>query len=610
MPDTITELSDLLLRHTAKTGYIATKDGVMHIAARVPDPEKNGEHVVKAVAFADFDLDAVGIVDPGDGSQCTWVVDIHHASGRNRRGYLDHAILADTRKLTTWATAHRLALTPPDRPLGGKTPNGTRIMLYLESQNPPVYTTVDQVGYHPDLNLFVTHEGVIPAWANQVDPHAPYRPTPELVASGDAAYTFGFKTSGWEGATTVEVRTAALNEVGEVLRELMTFHDETPIAVATSWMAMNLIQSLVIQHASLFPVLAVEAPSGSGKTSGALGLLMQLITGSLSGPAQGTIPDIRQKLAGTRSGFVHLDDLDDPKTIYELLRLSTADGTKSLRSARDGFQSSQGAKLTGGMMITGEYLGMDRQKALRDRTLMLELSDPSKRKSRHEGREHLSQWLDVTALRRKYPAPLGFALLTGWVVSEILMWMDDLMILLEEEKPKAGRSGDKYAVVLAGACFIDHLRGERGAWSRQGSTYAQVSKWVAFQSASEAEDWENALTLEILPWALREYGDWEAWEDRSKVRISGVEFQAAPAFWYRGDIVLQPETLSNTWRLFARTGYEQRVHDTKALLEQAKRVGFVKATIRPRGMAPRTMWRLKSEVPQLLARIDVIKDRI
>ena len=604
------ELSDLLLRHTADTGYLASKDGVLHIAARVPDPEKNGEHIVKAVPFADFDLEAIGIVDPGDGSTCTWVVDIFHKSGRNRRGYLDHAILADSRKLISWATANRLAITPPDRPLGGKTPTGTRIMQFLESQNPPVYTTVNQVGYHPDLDLFITHEGVIDPWALEVDPQAPYRPTPELAHSGDAAYTFGFKASAWEGATGPDIRAAALTEVGDVLRETLTFHDETPVAVAASWMAMNLIQSLVIQHASLFPVLAVEAPSGSGKTSGALSMLMQLLTGANGGPAQGTLPDIRQKLAATRSGFVHLDDLDDPKTVYEMLRLSTADGTKNLRSARTGFQSSQGAKLTGGMLITGEYLGMDRQKALRDRTLMLELSDPSGRKSQHPGREHLSQWLDVTALRRKYPAPLGFSLLTGWVVSEILMYLEDLMILMEEEKPKAGRSGDKYAVVAAGACFIDHLLGERSAWSRGGPTYARVSRWIASQVREEAEDWENALTLEILPWALREYGDWEAWEDRKAIRISGVEFAVAPAFYYRGDIVFHPETLSNAWRLFKRDGYEQRVHDNKALLEQAKRVGFTKGSVRPRGQANRTMWRLKAEHPELLARLERIKDRV
>jgi hypothetical protein len=606
--DTINELSDLLLMHTSESGYIAAKDGVMHVAARVPDPEKNGEHVVKAVPYADFDLKAVGIVDPGDGSQCTWVVKIHHKSGRSRDGFLDHTILSDTRKLTTWATANRLALTPPERPLGGKTPMGTRIMQYLESQDPPVYTTVSQVGYHPDLNMFITADGVIHPRSGTVDPSAPYRPTPELTSSGDALYTYGFQTADWD---TVDLRGAALNEVGIVLREVMTFHDATPVAVAASWMAMNLIQSLVIQHASLFPVLAVEAPSGSGKTSGALSMLMQLLTGSLAGPAQGTLPDVRQKLAATRSGFVHLDDLDDPKAIYELLRLSTADGTKNLRASRTGFQSSQGAKLTGGMLITGEYLGMDRQKALRDRTLMLELSDPSGRKSQIPGREHLSQWLDVTTLRRRYPAPTGFAVLTGWVVSELLMWLDDLMILLEEEKPKAGRSGDKYAVVLAGACFIDHLRGDRGAWSRKGYTYNLVSKWVASQVRDEAEDWENSLTLEILPWALREFGTWESWDDRDRVQISGVRFSSAPAFWYRGDIVFHADTLSNAWRLYARNGYEQRVHDNKALVSQGKRVGFQKATVRLKGgQGTMTMWRLKTENPEHLARTEIIKDRI
>jgi hypothetical protein len=608
--DTITELSELLLQHTQDTGYLASKDGLMYIAARVPDPEKNGEHVVKAVPLADFDLHAIGIVDPGDGSQCTWVVDIHHKSGRSRKGYLDDNILSDLRKLTRWATANRLALTPPDRPLGGRTALGTRILLYLESQHPPVYTTVEQVGYHPDLNLFITEEGVIHPWASAADPDAPYRPTPELVNSGDAPYAFGFALKEWNTDPTADVRTTARREIAGVLREIMTFHDATPLAVACSWMVMNLVQSSVLQHSSLFPVLAVEAPSGSGKTTGALSMSGQLLTGHLAGPAQGTLPDVRQKLAATRSGFVHLDDLDNPKTVYEMLRLSTADGTKSLRSARTGFTSSQEAKLTGGMLITGEYLGLDNQKALRDRTLTLELSDPSNRKSQHPGREHLSQWLDVTELRRKYPAPLGFAMLSGWVVSEILVYLDDLMILVEEEKPKAGRSGDKYAVVLAGACFIDHLRGEQGAWSRKGSTYRAVRQWVASQSATEAEDWENALTLEILPWALREFGDWFVGL-QDPVRMSGHSFQMAPAFWYQGDPVFTPEGLSHAWRLFYRDGFEQRVHDKNALIAQAKRVGFVPSTARCKDKV-RKVWRLKRNDltrPELMERVDMLKER-
>jgi hypothetical protein len=583
------------------TGWLCTKqteDGhtVIHIRTRSRDPEEPSKFVFDDEPYANFDLVALGIIADDTTERRAWDVVIKRQDdGKELRRILDEKTLSDPRKLTLWLTSAGVSVMCPDGAIGGSVATGVRLLRYINAQKPPEATVVDQIGYHPDLNVFVAHEGVLRPGEAAFDPMAPYRPSAQLSTSGDAPFAYGFAPKG-------------LEEVREVLRQVLTFHDETPLAVAASWMVMTLVQSAIIRHSSHFPVLAVEAPSGSGKTTGALAMLNQLMTGNTSGPSQGTVPDVRQKIASTRSGFVHIDDLDDPKNVFEMLRLSTADGTKMMRSHASGFTASQHSQLTGTILLTGEHLGLRSQKALADRIVLLELTDPSGRKSQIPGREHLSQWLDVTALMRRYPGPKGMTVLTGTVVAEVLRWLDDLEALIDETKPCSGRLGDKYAVILAGACFVDHLLGDSKAWIKKGATYQRVWEWVQ-EDMKFANSWDNALTTDVLPWALHEYGDWDLTKIYEPIKISGKSFVTAPAFYRHsngtldGDgIFIHPRTLADAWRAFKGGKVEDRVHSAAAFVAQAKAAGFEQKVINLNGKSLKG-WMLTGD------RVEVLRER-
>lgn len=578
------------------TGWLSTQGGVICVRTRAKDPQDSTQYVFDDEPYGNFDLEALGIIADDKTERRAWDVVIKRQDdGKTLRRILDEKTLADSRKLTLWLTSAGVSVICPDGALGAGAPTGVRLLRYINAQKPPEATIVDQIGYHPDLNVFVAHEGILRPGETAFDATAPYRPSAQLATSGDAPFAYGFAPKG-------------LDEVKDVLGQVLTFHDETPLAVAASWMVMSLVQSAIIQHSSHFPVMAVEAPSGSGKTTGALSMLRQLLTGNTSGPAQGTIPDVRQKLASTRSGFVHIDDLDEPKSVFEMLRLSTADGTKMMRSHASGFMASQHSQLTGTILLTGEHLGLRSQKALADRIVLLELTDPSDRKSQIPGREHLSQWLDVTALQRRYPGSTGMAALAGTVVAEVLRWLDDVEALIDETKPCAGRLGDKYAVILAGACFVDHLLGDPKAWTKKGLTYARVAAWVK-EDMKFANSWDNALTTEVLPWALHEYGEWAgigmaAFEP---IKISGKSFVTAPAFYRQESgmfdaIFIHPRTLADAWHAYKGHKTEDRVHSASAFVAQAKIAGFEEKVIKINGKSLKG-WQLTGE------KVDILRER-
>jgi hypothetical protein len=581
---------------TLDTGWLMTKNGVIHVITRGRDPQDSSQYILDEEAYGNFDIVALGIIADDKTERRAWDVVIKRQDdGKELRRILDEKTLADSKRLTLWLTSAGVSVMCPDGALGGGVAQGVRLLRYINAQKPPEATIVDQVGYHPDLNLFVSHDGVLRPGDSKFDVTAPYRPSAQLSTSGDAPFSYGFAPKG-------------LEEVRDVLSQVLTFHDETPLAVAASWMVMSLVQSAIIRHTSHFPVLAVEAPSGSGKTTGALSMLRQALTGNTSGPSQATLPDLRQKIASTRSGFVHVDDLDDPKTVFEMLRLSTADGTKMMRSHASGFTASQHSQMTGTVLLTGEHLGLKAQKALADRFISLELTDPTDRKSQVPGREHLSQWTDVTALMRRYPGASGLTAVAGTVVAEILRWLDDLEALLDEVKPCSGRLGDKYATVLAGACFVDHLLGDQKAWSKKGATFERVSAWVK-EDLKTANAWDNALTSEVLVWALHEYGEWfgVAPDSFEPVKISGKTFINAPAFYkefgMEGEgIFIHPRTLADAWRAHKGNQFEDRVHSAAAIVAQAKVAGFQEKVIKILNKSVKG-WALTGD------RVGIIRDR-
>jgi hypothetical protein len=232
---------------TLDTGWLMTKDGVIHVITRGRDPQDSSQYILDEEPYGNFDIVALGIIADDKTERRAWDVVIKRQDdGKELRRILDEKTLADSKKLTLWLTSAGVSVMCPDGALGGGVAQGVRLLRYINAQKPPEATIVDQVGYHPDLNIFVAHEGVLRPGETEFDLTAPYRPSAQLATSGDAPFAYGFAPKG-------------LEEVRDVLSQVLTFHDETPLAVAASWMVMSLVQSAIIRHTSHFPVLAVEA---------------------------------------------------------------------------------------------------------------------------------------------------------------------------------------------------------------------------------------------------------------------------------------------------------------------------------------------------------------
>lgn len=549
---------------TIATGYLSSHHGVLHIQTLIAakDPDGKDIRVETPKEFADFDIRAISVIR-GDRTS-TWDVEIHRRSdGAILRDLVTSATLADGRKLDTWLATHEVSYGEPTTgPVLGRFRPGTRIMRYLIAQRPSPALIVQQLGYHDDLGMFLTLKGAILPGEVEFDTTVPYLPAGALNPAGAAPFTFGFAAGG-------------LLEVRDVLAETLTFHDEEATALFASWAAMSLIQSALMSYVDHFPVFAVEAPSGTGKTTGALGMLAELITGYNLGESQSTLAVLRDLVASTWSGFIHTDDVNDPKTLFEMLRLSTAKGTKPKKSGEN-WSTNALIQLTGSMYITGEYLGMNAEKALLDRVVKIGLSSPVDRRSQRPGREHMSQARDMKEVQRRYRREWGgLAALSATVISEVLLYTERLCDLVDDLRPATGRAGDKFAVLLAGARMVDHLLGEPDAWDGEGMTSFRVRAWVGHQVDDSSFDGDNKLTLRVIP---EVYGLGLQMGDTFRgmeVKFPPVGF--APIAKWGGEerLFFRAPELSKVWEAWKGTAHvDQRTESRTALEQQARAAGF------------------------------------
>jgi len=92
-----------------------------------------------------------------------------------------------------------------------------------------------------------------------------------------------------------------------VLDEVLTYHDETVTSVFGAWWAACLLKPQIEVATSLFPFVAIEAPSESGKTNGFFQMMTQL-NGNTRGETQPTKAALRDMAAAHRNGIVWVDD--------------------------------------------------------------------------------------------------------------------------------------------------------------------------------------------------------------------------------------------------------------------------------------------------------------
>lgn len=582
-PQTLTE-------GTLDTGYLSSVNGVLHVQAMqtIADEDGKEKRVEIPEEYGNFGITARAVIR--DDTTSTWDVRfIRKADGAPIDDLVPASTLADRRRTEAWLANHELTVGDPTG-IRGRFQPGQRLMRYLISQNPKPARIVQQLGYHDPLQLFVTPKGVILPGEIDFDTNLPYLPACKLDKTNPLPFSFGFAHRG-------------LPEAREVLADVMTFHDETATALFSAWSVMSLIQSALMDYVDHFPVFAVEAPSGTGKTTGALGMLAQAITGYTMGESQTTLPVTRDLIASTWSGFIHTDDLDDPKRLFELLRLSTAKGTsgKKVPGATGAFGSNGLIQLTGSMYITGEYLGMNDEKALLDRVIKIGLSSPVDRKSRRPGREHVSQSRDLKEMQRRYPREWGgLSAISATVISEVLLYVDRLCELVDALRPSTGRSGDKYAVLLAGARMVDHLLGEAGAWNGEGMTSHRVQSWVSGELNTTSFDGDNKLTLKIIPEVLSlnlQQGD----------TFKGVKIEYPPCGFKRDGRTGAPQlffhgrVLPLVWEVLKGShNVDNRTESAHSLEGQAEAMGFSKSVQININGVNRRVWVAPPEVTEAL----------
>lgn len=478
--------------------------------------------------WSDFDVVATGIAQRDD----VLTYDIllrRHNQHDEVETLLPASVLANPQRLASWLANHGVGILAPQgelRNLGSRT---DRIHRYLQSQNPPAFEVVDALGWNGFG--FVCHEGIITAAG--LEPFDRVRPDPAL--RNRAPHTYGF--------TEPEQARAVLNQV-------LTFHDETVCSVFGAWWAAALLKPQLAKLTSLFPFMALEAPSESGKTTGYFSLMLQL-AGDQHGQLNPTWAALRDMVASHQSGIVWIDDLDDPARLMELLRQSTGEGGL-VKKGDDNFSQVE-VKLVSPVVISGEALNLHGQKALADRAVQLEVPSPVNRRSLHDSDK--LQWDDILDLRKVYPDLTVFA---GNMVQMALASADESLRDFRDLRQGGGRFGDKIAVLQVGARLLSAMTGDLIHIER-------VSEW-AREAVTVGN--ENALTLKLIPAALAQL-DWPT-------KISSAEGRwPATCVFVKGEHVwFSPAFLARWWSELNHGRVEMRTETTEALSQQAKSLGL------------------------------------
>lgn len=437
--------------------------------------------VMDLAPWGDFDIEALGVAVDETDNRMYWVR--IYWRDRVMDATLDASVLGDDRSIRKWLAVRGPTFDPPYQAVP-KTNPGVRLSRYLEAQNPPQVKIVDTLGWHSDLKKFVTHDGAITAEGQISKEDSGVVADPKLVERDVAPYSYGFKED-WE-------------EAQRVLKEILTFQEDTTTSVFGAWWAACLLRPQIQERTSLFPFFGVEATSESGKTNGFFDMMVAL-NGNTRGQIAPTRPVLRDYASANKNGIVWADDLDSLESYGELLRASTSNGTASKMDAdRNSINNTQ---IVSPILITGESLGMNSQKALIDRSIVLNVNSP---KGRRSVKGDYQQWDDILDLQSEYPKHEGgLSQLAGWYVVAALGLEKETMLALKRAKRQgSGRHGDKLAVLRAGACLLDALCGHDGAWEGQGEHARRVEDWATSGSGTGWLDKDNALTAKILPWAI------------------------------------------------------------------------------------------------------------
>lgn len=532
----------------------------------------DGENIIRLSEWLNADLRCVGVVEDEDATRTYDMEVVRKRQGDVRQGLLPAPVLSDGRRLHAWLAEFGVMVTTPSEREICKMSTPARIQAYLESQDPPHFEVVTSLGWDKAAGGFVTHEGVI-----RDDGHHGFgqvKPDPVLRKRGSWQYGF------------VEPDLAR-----QVLREVLTFHDETVASVFGAWWAACLLKPQLQAVSSQFPFMALEAPSESGKTTGMFSKLIQL-AGNAQGQTSFTPASLRNAIAAHHSGIAWVDDEDSLDHLMQLLRTATGEGSYTKMS--EDHHTSVTVRLVSPILISGEALQMGDQKALRDRAVMLEVPVPTGRMSLVNPQR--PQWDDVVALTERFP---DLTVMAGSVVALALGQASEVLGFSELRGSSRGsRLADKLAVLRVGARVLSGMTGDAFHVQR-------VDAWIGQQPVQDQQ--ENTLTLKILPAALIALG-WPA-----KVTQGDYGMPPTPVVYREvGErspgLYFSPLNLALWWEHHKHGRLEQRTESRSAIEQQANNLDVTdRARFRIDGDGNKKV--VMYRVPAALAQVIVVRSR-
>lgn len=400
-------------------------------------------------SWSNFTMTAKAVVVNEDNT-VSYVVDVHSEIEDLENVTITGEKLGSTENLNRWLASRRLLLRNPK---GDKHQNMracSRLQFYLESQGPRRMRGVPWMGYvDGEPPMYVCEQGVISATGVQPLSDAGVIPDPRKLEGTEAVWNYGF-----EGTPKI---------ASAVLREVMTFHDEVVTSLFGSIWALAPIKGAIMKAASLFPHLAIIAPSESGKTNGFFDIMLQA-NGRLNSGATYTPASLRDDLARHRGGFVWIDDPANIDDLGDLLRAAAGEGVHTRKGGANWEQIVR-THLVAPIVISAEGLDMLNERAMADRVIKFEVPNPTGRMSR---KGDYPQWDDIVTLMNhaghvsKYA---GHYVQKSWAWLESIGGQDGLRQLLLELRQGSGRTAEKIAVVRAGARCLQFVAQSDGKWN-------------------------------------------------------------------------------------------------------------------------------------------------
>lgn len=509
--------------HSQDNGWLIGDGSRLYTLVEVGSGE---DKKLMSAEWADFDVTVRSITRASDGTM-VYTVDLITDDHTYNGVQLDPAIFSTDSKLTQWlATRGATILPPPYDKYAGHSARA-RLHKYLRHQQAQSSNAVRYLGWNNELKEFIVHEGVITPDV-QIRPHD--GSVPDSVLTSWAPYCYGV---------------VAEQEAIEVLKEVLTYQDETVTSVFAAWWVMCLLKGRF--QASQFPFMSIEAPSESGKTTGYFALMIAM-AGNTSGHGQYTAPSFRDALAGHRNGITWLDDMTEITGLQDTIRQVTAEGHTSKKGTDR--RETETVQLLCPLVVSGEGLGtVMSEKAMRDRAIQLEVTSPKGRRSLKDPSR--PQWDDIQELMARYGGkPENLTAVAGTLVS-LVHRRADMLAGLKDLRTTSGRHGDKMAIIRMGARILADITDD-------ASHVERVDTWCAGQTD---EGSVNYAIGEIIPWYLRS----------NFIPTSAKGHQAA-YYDARADTVwVSPQKLADAWRLRGGlTGRERQLGTEEAIRAELK----------------------------------------